>query len=62
YPYLPAARADLLRRLARWSEAAVAYRDALELTTNGPERTYLERRLAEVEHRAAIGGGGSAPD
>ncbi len=48
YPYLHAARADLLRRLSRWSEAATAYRRALELTTNGPERAYLERRLAEV--------------
>jgi RNA polymerase sigma-70 factor (ECF subfamily) len=54
YPYLHAARADLLRRLSRWSEAATAYRRALELTTNGPERAYLERRLAEV--RTAPGG------
>ena len=38
YPYLHAARADLLRRLGRWSEADAAYRRALELTTNGPER------------------------
>jgi RNA polymerase sigma-70 factor, ECF subfamily len=48
YPYLPAARADLLRRLGRRSEAAVAYRRALELTANRAERTYLERRLSEV--------------
>ena len=32
YPYLHAARADLLRRLERWSEAATAYRRALTLT------------------------------
>jgi RNA polymerase sigma-70 factor (ECF subfamily) len=49
YPYLYAGRADLLRRLERWSEASVAYRRALALTTNGPERAYLERRVAEVE-------------
>lgn len=49
YPYLPAARADLLRRLARWDEAAAAYRAALALTDNAPERRYLEARLAEVE-------------
>ena len=39
---------DLLRRLGRRSEAAAAYRRALALTTNGPERAFLERRLAEV--------------
>ncbi len=49
YPYLHAARADLLRRLERRSEATAAYRRALDLTTNGPERAYLARRLREVE-------------
>ena len=52
YPYLHAARADLLRRLERWSEAETAYRRALELTSNGPERAFLEGRLAEVRGRA----------
>jgi RNA polymerase sigma-70 factor (ECF subfamily) len=47
YHLLPATRADLLRRLGRRSEAAVAYRDALALTTNEGERRYLRRRLAE---------------
>jgi RNA polymerase sigma-70 factor, ECF subfamily len=51
YPYLHAARADLLRRLGRWSEADAAYRRALVLTTNGPERAFIERRLAEVGAR-----------
>ena len=51
YPYLHAARADLLRRLERWSEAAIAYRRALALTTNAPERVFLEGRLREVEAR-----------
>ena len=51
YPYLHAARADLLRRLERWSEAATAYRRALALTANGPERAFLEGRLREVEGR-----------
>jgi RNA polymerase sigma-70 factor (ECF subfamily) len=49
YHLLPAARADLLRRLGRRSEAAAAYRQALEFVTSGPERRFLERRLAEVE-------------
>ena len=57
YPYLHAARADLLRRLGRRSEAAAAYRHALALTANRPERTYLERRLREVE----VTGEGAAP-
>jgi len=52
YPYLHAARADLLRRLGRWSEAGAAYRQALDLTTNTPEREFLERRLAEVDARS----------
>ena len=48
YSYLPAARADLLRRLGRLEEAAVSYREALELTDNGAERRFLLRRLEEV--------------
>jgi RNA polymerase sigma-70 factor (ECF subfamily) len=48
YPYLHAARADLLRRLGRRAEAAVAYRRAFDLTANEVERTFLRRRLAEV--------------
>ena len=45
YPYLHAARADLLRRLDRRSEAASAYRRALELTDNGAEQAFLQSRL-----------------
>jgi RNA polymerase sigma-70 factor (ECF subfamily) len=52
YPYLHAGRADLLRRLGRWSEAAAAYRRALALTTNAPERAFLEGRLREVVARS----------
>ena len=48
YHLLHAARADLYRRLDRRGDAAVAYRRALELTTNQAETRYLERRLAEV--------------
>ena len=60
YPYLHAARGDLLRRLERWSEAETAYRRALGLTTNGPERTFLERRLTEVRARRGATGGNVA--
>jgi RNA polymerase sigma-70 factor, ECF subfamily len=47
YHYLPAAKADMLRRLGRSEEAAAAYRAALELADNEAERAFLERRLAE---------------
>jgi RNA polymerase sigma-70 factor (ECF subfamily) len=47
YYLLPAAKADLLRRLGRKPEAAVAYREAIALVTNPAERRYLERRLGE---------------
>jgi RNA polymerase sigma-70 factor (ECF subfamily) len=48
YRYLPAAKADLLRRLGRAAEAAAAYEQAIALTTNEAERTYLIGRLAET--------------
>jgi RNA polymerase sigma-70 factor, ECF subfamily len=48
YHLLHAARADLLRRLERRGEAAVAYERALALATNPAERRFLERRLIEV--------------
>jgi RNA polymerase sigma-70 factor (ECF subfamily) len=47
YYLFHAARADLLRRLRRWDEAAEAYRQAAELTTNRVEIEYLQRRLRE---------------
>ncbi|HSL76834.1 MAG TPA: hypothetical protein VK867_07810, partial [Candidatus Limnocylindrales bacterium] len=48
YPYLHAARADLLRRLDRRTEAATAYRRAADLTTNLTEQAFLERRLVSL--------------
>jgi RNA polymerase sigma-70 factor (ECF subfamily) len=48
YHLLHATRADLLRRLGRREEAAAAYRRAVELASNQAERSFLERRLAEV--------------
>jgi RNA polymerase sigma-70 factor (ECF subfamily) len=53
YRYLPAVKADMLRRLGRRSEAAAAYRAALALTANAAERAFLQARLAEC--------GGSRP-
>ncbi len=49
YHLLPAARAELLARLGRRSEAAAACRRALELVTNDRERRFLRRKLALVE-------------
>jgi len=48
YHLLHAARADLLRRLRGFAEAAKSYDRALDLVTNQSERRYLERRLREV--------------
>jgi RNA polymerase sigma-70 factor (ECF subfamily) len=48
YHLLPAARADLLRRLGRIEAARAAYREALDLVTLPAERRFLETRLAQV--------------
>jgi RNA polymerase sigma-70 factor (ECF subfamily) len=48
YYLLYATRADLLRRLGSFSEAAKNYARALELVSNDSERRFLERRLREV--------------
>lgn len=48
YPYLHAARADLLRRLGHFAAARAAYERALGLTANAAERRFLRRRLTEV--------------
>jgi predicted RNA polymerase sigma factor len=48
YAYLPAARAEFLRRLGRFDDARVAYGEAAQLTGNDVERAHLERRLAEL--------------
>jgi RNA polymerase sigma-70 factor (ECF subfamily) len=48
YHLLPATRADLLRRLGRFAEAAAAYHEALDLAPTDAERRYLARRITEV--------------
>ena len=54
YSYLSAARADFLRQLHRWTEAAAAYEEALALTDNDVERAFLTERLGEIQtHREA---------
>lgn len=52
YHLLAATRADLLRRLNRNAEAAVAYQTAWSLAPTSAERKYLSRRLAEASGSA----------
>jgi len=47
YHLAHSARGELLRRLGRRDEASAAYRRALELTTQDPQRRLLEKRLSE---------------
>ena len=49
YHLFHAARADVLRRMNRTSEARAAYREALGLTTNRLEQDFLGRRIRELE-------------
>jgi RNA polymerase sigma-70 factor, ECF subfamily len=52
YHLLPAVRADFLRRLHRYPEAATEYRRALSLTDNTSERRFLTTRLTDCESKA----------
>jgi len=52
YHLFHSARADLLRRLGRYEEAADAYRAALRLDPPARDRRYLQRRLSEVQDSA----------
>src|SRR5258708_7950759 len=45
YLHFHSARADLLRRLGRITEARAAYLRAFDLAGNTPERDFLRRRL-----------------
>jgi RNA polymerase sigma-70 factor, ECF subfamily len=48
YLYFHSTRGELLRRLGRGDEARDAYRRALDLATETPERRFLSRRLQEL--------------
>jgi len=48
YRLAHAAQADLCRRLGKTAPARAAYERAIALTRQGPERRFLERRLAEL--------------
>ena len=47
YHLAHAARADLCRRLGKTKQANASYKRAIALARQGPERRFLERRLAE---------------
>jgi RNA polymerase sigma-70 factor (ECF subfamily) len=51
FRYLHSTRAELLRRLGRIDQAREAYERARELTDDGAERRFLERRLSELAAR-----------
>ena len=48
YRLVHAARAEFCRRLGRTTDALAAYKKALALTRQEPERRFLERRIAEI--------------
>jgi RNA polymerase sigma-70 factor, ECF subfamily len=49
YHLAHSARAELCRRLGRVADARASYQRALDLARQGPERRFLERRLAELD-------------
>jgi len=53
FRYLHSTRAELLRRLGRTDDARDAYRRARELTDDGAERRFLDKRLAGLTAAAA---------
>ena len=55
FRYLHSTRGELLRRLGRTDEARAAYRRARQLTDDGAERRFLERRLTELAGSAGPG-------
>jgi RNA polymerase sigma-70 factor (ECF subfamily) len=54
YCLLHSARADLLRRLGSFGDAAQSYGRALALVNNDSERRFLERRLQEVSAELGV--------
>jgi RNA polymerase sigma-70 factor, ECF subfamily len=54
YYLMWSARADLLRRLGRWSEAAESYRAALARVGSAPERRFIRRRIEEMAGKMGV--------
>ncbi len=51
YRYLPASRAEFLRRAGRTEEARSEYTTAIALTDNAVEREFLVSRLNRLSHQ-----------
>jgi len=49
YHYLPAARAEFLRRLHRTDDARLAYHEARLLADNPIEQDFITSRLSELD-------------
>jgi RNA polymerase sigma-70 factor (ECF subfamily) len=49
YHLAHSARAEFCRQLGRVEQARAAYRRALELTRQEPERRFIEGRLSELD-------------
>ena len=49
YYLLPAVRGQLLGEVGRLEAAIAAYRHALELSCNAPERRFLERKIERIQ-------------
>ena len=58
YYLFHSSRADLLRRLKRFDEAAVSYSRAFDLTENRVEQDYVRRRLREIGESEGVRGQG----
>jgi RNA polymerase sigma-70 factor (ECF subfamily) len=54
YYLLPAVRGELLKELGHHDEAVAAYRQALSLAGNAPERRFLQRKIERLEHRDGV--------
>lgn len=54
YHLAHAARADMCRRLGKISDALDAYRHALELSQQAPERRFFQKRLAELGNLQSV--------
>jgi RNA polymerase sigma-70 factor (ECF subfamily) len=52
YRWLHTTRGELLRRIARWGEAAQAYQRALDLSYNTAERAFVAQQLADIRAAA----------
>ncbi len=51
YHFIHAAKAGFYRRLGQVDQAATAYRQALKLVQQEPERRFLQKRLIQLQNK-----------